>query len=111
MADRPKKKVQSGVVNADRPCGKAPKKHPKKQDVARLTDEQRAERDRRAAERRVAADKRKIKEELAAERRQRHYIAKRQEEAIKLNRAFDDARRREMAKPAADAIKRLVGVK
>lgn len=111
MADRPKKKQISGQRNDERPCGKAPKKHIKTPKVKNLTDELRAERDRKAAERRVAADKARMREELEAERIQKARMAGLHRQAIILDRAFNDARRREMSKPAADAIKRMVGAK
>lgn len=110
MADRPKKKTGGAARNADRRNGKAPKKHPKTPDVKQLTPEERAERDRRAAERRVEADKQRAKLEAQLERSRRARINRLHEQALALNRAFNDTRRREMSKPAADAIKRMVGI-
>jgi hypothetical protein len=136
MADRPKKKTASGTVNPDRRNGKAPKKHIKVPKVnTKLTDEERrtrrAEKDRIAAERRIkaeianvtavedkkkaAADKKaeaaaeKAAQERRTEHRRRAKINHLHEQALPLNRAFNEARRREMSKPAAEAIKRMVG--
>lgn len=107
MADRPKKKQASGTRNDERRNGKAPKKHPKPQHV--LTDDERAERDRVNAERRINEELARAKMEAQVARQQRARINRLHEKALVLNRAFNDARRREMSKPAADAIKRMVG--
>lgn len=110
MADRAKKKLANpSNFNSDRPNGKAPKKHPKPQRV--LSDEERAERDRKAAERRIQRDQEHaqlIADEMA---RHRRFINRKHGEALKINRAFNAMKRREMSKPAADAIKRMVGTK
>jgi len=109
MADRPKKKQSTGERNPDRKCGKAPKKHPKIPKT--LTPEEKAERDRVNAERRIAVELARAKMEATVERSRRARINHIHEKAIVLNRAFDDARRRELNKPVADAIKRMVGAK
>ena len=98
MADRPKKKQQSGVRNPDRRNGKAPKKHPKLQRT--LTDEERAARD----EKRAAYERRKAEAERRAAKRQRDFINRKHAEALALHKVWlaDQQRAR-----AAEALRSM----
>lgn len=95
MADRPKKKQTHGLRNDERPNGKAPKKRPKLPKT--LSPEQRAERDRLAAERRVYLKERADKEAREIAKRKRAVVARMQTDALQMNKEFDAARRRQAA--------------
>lgn len=102
MADRPKKKVQSGVVNPDRKNGKAPKKHPKIPKV--LTPEERAARDLINQQKRDAARERKLAEEMQRQAEAAEVARKKAEADARKKRQRDAELRRAAARQGVDKI-------
>jgi hypothetical protein len=103
MPAQQKPKEKKGERNPDRKNGKAFKKHPKPQ--RRLTDEERAERDRKNAERRVLA---RARQEAAikanAEKHAREVKEREQRKAAAKRQAAIEERGRR-AREATDKIK------
>lgn len=109
MADRPKKKVQTGQSNSVRPNGKAPKKHPKQPKVKQRTPEQIEARElakvKRDAARYDAWEKHQKAAEEAARKERIRAADEAAEKLARKNRLSESQRRRAVAQQAADKIK------
>jgi hypothetical protein len=104
MADRPKKKQQSGVRNDARKNGKAPKKNPKLTLPKSRTPEEIEAQQRKHAEKQHEIEQRRLRAEHEAWERAELAKQKEAEKTARLQRELDAANRLKAAREASSKM-------